>query len=330
MPPRTEQPTPRLPFPPLAPSPPQARRGEQQPSAAYEATRIANAERPDEAFTTERAVKPGKANAASGRIFVTIPPDHFGPITAEYDPEKNRVRPAGPAPRAREGENPTQTRAPGRRPSGPPCLTCSPPPGRPAASPPQGVVVGDYWPDRLACRQWGAHFPHVAGIAGQSSVGAQSVALSGGCAAHPRAPPQTPAIHLPSEPIYPRFPTRSYEDDEDNGEWFLYTGSGGRDLSGNKRTNKEQSFDQVFEAGNAALRTSCQHGYPVRVVRSHKEKRSSYAPAAEEGVRYDGVYRIEKVWRKPGQQGKLVCRCGGPPRARGGSGRVKLRCGCRR
>lgn len=37
----------------------------------------------------------------------------------------------------------------------------------------------------------------------------------------------------------------SYEDDRDEGEWFLYTGSGGRDLSGNKRTNKEQSFDQV-------------------------------------------------------------------------------------
>lgn len=29
-----------------------------------------------------------------------------------------------------------------------------------------------------------------------------------------------------------------YEDDKDEGEWFLYTGSGGRDLSGNKRTNK--------------------------------------------------------------------------------------------
>ena len=26
-----------------------------------------------------------------------------------------------------------------------------------------------------------------------------------------------------------------YEDDRDEGEWFLYTGSGGRDLSGNKR-----------------------------------------------------------------------------------------------
>ena len=29
-----------------------------------------------------------------------------------------------------------------------------------------------------------------------------------------------------------------YEDDRDEGEWFLYTGSGGRDLSGNKRVNK--------------------------------------------------------------------------------------------
>lgn len=78
-----------------------------------------------------------------------------------------------------------------------------------------------------------------------------------------------------------------YEDDLDNGEWFLYTGSGGRDLSGNKRTNKVkkilvkfcflrkcpvqiQSFDQKFESYNEALRLSCIHGLPVRVVRSHK------------------------------------------------------------
>lgn len=47
----------------------------------------------------------------------------------------------------------------------------------------------------MECRQWGAHLPHVAGIAGQSDFGSQSVALSGG-----------------------------YEDDEDHGEWFLYTG----------------------------------------------------------------------------------------------------------
>ncbi|XP_019180863.1 PREDICTED: E3 ubiquitin-protein ligase ORTHRUS 2-like [Ipomoea nil] len=198
------------------------------PSRAYHI--IHNQNRPDKAFTTERAKKPGKANAASGKIFVTIPQDHFGPIPPEHDPQRN-----------------------------------------------MGVLVGESWDDRLECRQWGAHFVHVAGIAGQGDYGAQSVALSGG-----------------------------YIDDEDHGEWFLYTGSGGRDLSGNKRTNNKQSFDQKFERGNEALRVSCRKGYPVRVVRSFKEKRSSYAP--EKGVRYDGIYRIEKCWRKVGIQGFKVCR----------------------
>ena len=109
---------------------------------------IQNQDRPDKCFTTERAKKAGKANASSGKIFVTVPPDHFGPIAAENDPVRG-----------------------------------------------QGVLVGETWEDRMECRQWGAHLPHVAGIAGQSDYGAQSVALSGG-----------------------------YEDDEDHGEWFLYTG----------------------------------------------------------------------------------------------------------
>jgi E3 ubiquitin-protein ligase UHRF1 len=109
---------------------------------------LRNDDRPDKAFTTDRAKRAGKANASSGQIFVTIAPDHFGPILAENDPRRN-----------------------------------------------MGVRVGETWEDRLECRQWGAHFPHVAGIAGQSTHGAQSVALSGG-----------------------------YEDDEDHGEWFLYTG----------------------------------------------------------------------------------------------------------
>ncbi|XP_074278300.1 E3 ubiquitin-protein ligase ORTHRUS 2-like [Silene latifolia] len=211
----------------------------QKPAAAAGGPRvfkfINNDDRPDEAFTTERAVKSGKANAKSGKIFVTIAPDHLGPITAEYDPVRNT-----------------------------------------------GVLVGDSWTDRLACRQWGAHFPHVSGIAGQSKFGAQSVVLSGG-----------------------------YEDDEDHGEWFIYTGSGGRDLSGNKRTNKEQSSDQKFTGANESLRLSCRKGYPVRVVRSYKEKRSNYAP--ETGVRYEGIYRIEKCWLKLRQEGKdgkqhKVCR----------------------
>lgn len=36
------------------------------------------------------------------------------------------------------------------------------------------------------------------------------------------------------------------------------------------------------------------------LYRSEKDKRSSYAP--EKGYRYDGVYRIEKCWRKAGIQ----------------------------
>lgn len=180
---------------------------------------VRNEDLPDKAFTTERAKKPGKANAKSGRIFVNIPNDFIGPITPEYDPVRNK-----------------------------------------------GVVVGDSWEDRMSCRQWGAHFPHVSGIAGQSNHGAQSVVISGG-----------------------------YEDDEDHGEWFLYTGSGGRDLSGNKRTNKKQSSDQKFKCTNEALRLSCRKGYPVRVIRSSKDN-SNYAP--ETGVRYDGIYRIEKCWIK--------------------------------
>ncbi|KAG9148879.1 hypothetical protein Leryth_024640 [Lithospermum erythrorhizon] len=197
---------------------------------AFFLTQNLNQDRPDTAYTTERAKKPGKANAKCGRIFVTVPDDHFGPIPAENDPERM-----------------------------------------------QGVLVGESWPDRLTCAQWGVHRPPVAGIAGQSEYGAQSIALSGG-----------------------------YEDDQDHGEWFLYTGSGGRDLQGNKRTNKEQSKDQEFTLANQALRVSCMKGYPIRVLRSCKEKRSVYAPL--EGNRYDGIYRIEKCWRKVGIQGFKVCR----------------------
>ncbi|RZC48074.1 hypothetical protein C5167_041012, partial [Papaver somniferum] len=78
--------------------------------------------------------------------------------------------------------------------------------------------------------------------------------------------------------------------DQKFNEILCLANSGGRDLSGNKRTNKEQSFDQKFEKYNEALRVSCRKGYPLRVVRSHKEKRSSYAP--ETGIRYDGGQKV--------------------------------------
>ncbi|KAH6821234.1 Zinc finger RING family protein [Perilla frutescens var. hirtella] len=193
-------------------------------------TYLHDQDRPDRAFTTERAQRAGMANAASGRVFVTLPKDHFGPIPAEHDPERN-----------------------------------------------QGVLVGETWANRMEARQWGVHYPPIAGISGRKHYGSQSIVISGG-----------------------------YEDDEDHGEWFIYTGSGGRDLDGNRRTNKLQSSDQEFKDGNQALRVSCINGYPVRVIRSEKDNRSPYAP--EEGYRYDGVYRVEKCWRKAGMQRFLVCR----------------------
>ena len=42
----------------------------------------------------------------------------------------------------------------------------------------------------------------------------------------------------------------------DDGEEFTYTGSGGRDLSSNKRT-AAQSFDQTLTKTNAAIARNC-------------------------------------------------------------------------
>lgn len=47
---------------------------------------------------------------------------------------------------------------------------------------------------------------------------------------------------------------------------------------------------------------------PKRQRACLQEKRSAYAPSEEQPVRYDGIYRIAACYRKPGNQGKLVCR----------------------
>lgn len=54
--------------------------------------RIANHDKPEEAYVTERAQRAGRANAASGKILVTVPGDHFGPIGPDSDPLEGKVR----------------------------------------------------------------------------------------------------------------------------------------------------------------------------------------------------------------------------------------------
>nr|CAD7403695.1 unnamed protein product [Timema cristinae] len=128
-----------------------------------------------------------------------------------------------------------------------------------------GVEVGTSWMFRMQASEAGIHRPHVAGIHGREDRGAFSIVLSGG-----------------------------YEDDVDNGDEFWYTGSGGRDLSGNKRT-AAQSSDQKLTRMNRALALNCnapineqkgseskdwKKGKPVRVIRSSKlAKHSTYAPS---------------------------------------------------
>ncbi|KAI0233000.1 E3 ubiquitin-protein ligase UHRF1 [Lamellibrachia satsuma] len=155
-----------------------------------------------------------------------------------------------------------------------------------------GVEVGTTWKFRVQVSESGCHRPHVAGIHGREDDGAFSLVLSGG-----------------------------YEDDVDEGDQFTYTGSGGRDLSGNKRT-AEQSCDQTLTRMNKALAKNCnasldvkkgaeakdwRAGRAVRVIRNVKgRKHSKYAP--EEGNRYDGIYKVVKYWPNKGKSGFLVWR----------------------
>ncbi|GFO08488.1 E3 ubiquitin-protein ligase uhrf1-like [Plakobranchus ocellatus] len=155
-----------------------------------------------------------------------------------------------------------------------------------------GIEVGTLWKFRVQVSEAGVHRPHVAGIHGREDDGAYSLVLSGG-----------------------------YEDDKDDGEEFFYTGSGGRDLSGNKRT-AEQSCDQTLTRMNKALAKNCnapvdtkkgavakdwKGGKPVRVVRNCKlRKHSSFAP--EEGNRYDGIYKVVTYWPEKGKSGYMVWR----------------------
>lgn len=155
-----------------------------------------------------------------------------------------------------------------------------------------GIPVGSMWKYRLQVSEVGVHRPHVAGIHGRAEDGAYSIVLSGG-----------------------------YEDDKDLGDEFYYTGSGGRDLSGNKRT-AEQSCDQKLTKMNLALARCCaapldvehgaeagewQEGRQIRVVRNCKlAKHSKFAP--KEGNRYDGIYKLVKYWPEKGRSGFLVWR----------------------
>lgn len=135
-----------------------------------------------------------------------------------------------------------------------------------------GYPPGSVFENRELLAASGVHRPHMNGISGREAIGAESVVVVSG----------------------------GYEDDEDHGDWILYTGMGGNDTS-----TKKQVADQELKRGNLALARSCDEGLPVRVIRGN---RGDPVFSPDTGLRYDGLFRVEEYWEDKGKSGFIVWR----------------------
>lgn len=136
---------------------------------------------------------------------------------------------------------------------------------------PDGVSPGQHFDNRIALSLAGVHRPRIAGISGSQAEGCDSIVYCEG-----------------------------YEDDEDHGDYLIYTGAGGRD-----RKTGLQVMDQEMHNHNLALRLSHDHDLPVRVSRGPKLG-NPHSPAS--GYRYDGLYRVTAWWAEEGKRGWRVYR----------------------
>ena len=132
---------------------------------------------------------------------------------------------------------------------------------------PEGIQVGQLFIDRRDLHESHVHRPLQAGISGSTKEGADSVVVSGG-----------------------------YADDQDNGDYIIYTGHGGKDPN----STKQVADQSITASGNAALITSQVLGLPVRVIRG-AHRGSPYAPPA--GLQYAGLFSVTEWWIKLGQHG---------------------------
>ncbi|KAH7414796.1 hypothetical protein KP509_14G011700 [Ceratopteris richardii] len=81
-----------------------------------------------------------------------------------------------------------------------------------------------------------------------------------------------------------------YEDDDDHGATFIYTGQGGNNYKGDRR----QASNQVLARGNLALRNSFKERTPVRVIRGYPNDKL---------YTYDGLYDVIDCWFQTGIAG---------------------------
>lgn len=91
-----------------------------------------------------------------------------------------------------------------------------------------------------------------------------------------------------------------YDDDMDDSDVLIYTGSGGIAKGGDKEPE-----DQKLERGNLALKNSMVAKNPVRVIRGQTRVSESSSARTRTYV-YDGLYLVKKCWQEMGPHGKLV------------------------
>jgi len=106
----------------------------------------------------------------------------------------------------------------------------------------KGITAGTEFASRAALAASGIHKPTQAGISGSTTVGADSIVVSGG-----------------------------YEDDEDYGDYIIYGGQVSNDPN-----TKRQIADAELDRGNLALVVSYNKGLPVRVTRGLGSRRHTY------------------------------------------------------
>lgn len=135
-----------------------------------------------------------------------------------------------------------------------------------------GQPVGSKYPSRQAAMRAGIHNTAMQGISGNATVGANCIVLNKG-----------------------------YRDDEDHGDWILYTGAGGNDTG----SGRQIADQEITHNHNAALVLSEENGLPVRVLRGFKGD-PLYAPS--EGYRYDGLFKVVRHWAEQGVDGFRIWR----------------------
>ena len=137
---------------------------------------------------------------------------------------------------------------------------------------PPNVNIGQFFIDRRELHGYGVHRPLQAGISGTKDEGSDSICLSGG-----------------------------YVDDEDHGDYIIYTGHGGNDAN----TGRQVAHQNIDSSGNAGLITSRVKGLPVRVIRGASHK-SPYSPP--KGYQYAGLFTVSEYWIEEGLNGFDVVR----------------------